>query len=104
MKIIFVDWMPNKRKENIIYISNRGRLIIHNCFCGCGEGVPITIGKIGKHNNWTYSLNDKKEITIFPSIATGLKCGSHYFIRDNKVVWSNPISREEVQKRLKSCI
>ena len=73
-------------------------MIMHSCFCGCGQGVPILVGK---DDDWSYSFNDKKEITISPSIATGLKCGSHYWVEDNEVLWSAPISRKKVQKRLK---
>ena len=72
-------------------------LIGHLCPCGCEKPVIITCG-CGVYDYWQYSLNKKNEITITPSIAAGIDCGSHYFIRDNEVLWHENISKEDVIK------
>ena len=96
MKVVFVDSIPKKIEKNIFYISDKYKVITHSCLCGCGRNVSIFID-----DGWTYSINKKGQITINPSIATGLDCGSHYWIENNQVSWSNPIDYEEVQARLK---
>ena len=99
MKVIFVDSIPKDIEKNIFYISDKYKVITHKCPCGCERNVSIFID-----NGWNYSINEKDQITIDPSIATGLECGSHYWVKNSKILWSNPLDREEVQARLKIII
>lgn len=85
----FPKW-PEEFKEGEIYVKNDGpyRGSFHLCPCGCGEPVYLEYGP----RHWDLKLRldgDKAEsITVSPSIYTpDYKCQSHYFIRDNKIVW-----------------
>ena len=36
-EIQFVGYMPDEFKQGVLYISMRGKIVIHLCACGCGE-------------------------------------------------------------------
>ena len=81
----FVVLMPERKdmKDGILYISDEYELAIHRCFCGCGEQTVTPIDADG----WTLKNVDGK-ISLNPSIGNQkMECGSHYFIRENRVEW-----------------
>ena len=79
----FVLNVPETTEEGMLYISLEYSTIIHKCCCGCGSEVctPTDL------NGW--SLTDIDGIvSLYPSIGNyNLPCRSHYFIKENKVVW-----------------
>ena len=80
----FVEFMPSKLEEGILYISEKYETAIHLCPCGCGHQTVTPIKSWG----WNYIRNDKV-ITLEPSISNyQLPCKSHYWIRENKIVWA----------------
>jgi len=44
IKPTFVNIIPDKLEEGILYICERYRIAAHKCCCGCGEEVitPLT--------------------------------------------------------------
>ena len=79
----FVDYIPEDLNEGEIYISLRYKVAIHNCCCGCGIQTVTPLGGKG----WEL-IRDGETITLHPSIGNfQLDCQSHYWIRQNKVVW-----------------
>ncbi len=82
----YVDFIPKEKKPGVLYISKRFNVSVHLCCCGnCGIDTVLPFNK--KHGWVLIEKGDK--VTFTPSIGNWqLPCKSHYFIRDNKVVWS----------------
>lgn len=85
MKAEFVDAVPGAQYilNNRLYVSLKYNIVVHRCACGCRELVPLPISPTG----WSITYNGKS-VSLSPSIGNGsLKCRSHYYIRENQVVW-----------------
>lgn len=90
----YVGNIPEKLEEGILYICQRYNLAAHKCCCGCGEEVitPLTPA------DWLIK-NENNFITLFPSIGNwSFKCQSHYWIKQNKVIWSGRMSKKEIDR------
>jgi hypothetical protein len=56
------------------------------CPCGCGEVIDVNLMK-SRSPFWTLSLKDGKA-TLKPSLwVPAERCGSHFFINDNRIDW-----------------
>ncbi len=89
----FVRAIPDELQERTIYVSIDFATVAHKCCCGCGREVitPLT------PTDWRL-IFDGETISLEPSVGSwNLPCQSHYWIRRNKVQWSRPWSREQVQ-------
>lgn len=90
---IFVDVMPQDVETGRLYISKRFRTAAHLCACGCGSRVVTPL----KPAKWELSEVDGL-VSLSPSIGRWqLPCKSHYWIRDNRVIWSRSFSEIEMQ-------
>jgi hypothetical protein len=77
----FVESIPDKTEDGILYISMNYCTAVHRCACGCGNEVVTPLSPTG----WQLKFNGKN-VTLFPSIGNwNLKCKSHYWIINNKV-------------------
>lgn len=94
IKPVLVMELPksiNDMKHGILYLKyNEDNTYesFHLCPCGCGEPVYLQYG--GKGWNITLSINGRelKSVTISPSVGCfDFPCKSHYFIRENKIIW-----------------
>ena len=78
----FVKYIPQEVKEGILYISIPYSTAIHKCPCGCGEIVVTPISP----TDWNLTWNGET-VTLKPSIGNySLRCQSHYWIIENKIV------------------
>lgn len=78
----FVDFMPEKLEEGVIYISLRFSLVSHRCGCGCGEEVVTPLSP----TEWQLIFNGET-VSLFPSIGNwNFACRSHYWIDQNRAV------------------
>lgn len=81
----FFDYIPNDLEYGRLYISEKFKVAIHLCACGCGEKAVTPL----KEKEWTLTkLNGK--ITLRPSIGnfSGEKpYHAHYLITENKIDW-----------------
>lgn len=97
MKILthkFVDFIPEKLDEQVLYISLTYKTAIHKCCCGCGKEVVTPISP----TDWKI-IYDGETISIYPSIGNwSFDCKSHYWIENNRVKWANKWSREEIDE------
>jgi len=92
LKHEFVEFIPEALKEGIIYISMRFGTASHLCCCGCGNKVVTPI----RPTDWQL-IFDGKTVSLYPSIGNwSFECRSHYWIRNNKVVWAAPWSKEKI--------
>ena len=91
---IFVEEIPEKIQEGNLYLCMQYNALIHKCACGCGEIISTPLDR---KQGWIMQY-DGEEVTLSPSIGNGAyKCGSHYFIRGNKVIWLQKMSRIEAE-------
>jgi hypothetical protein len=88
----FVDFIPERLEEGILYVSIEYTTVAHLCCCGCGQEVSITLGP----TDWRL-IFDGKTVSLEPSIGSwSLPCKSHYFITSNRIVWARQWSRSEI--------
>jgi len=89
----FVELIPDVVKDGILYISITFATATHKCACGCNEIVVTPI----KPTDWTLTWNGKT-ITMNPSIGNwSLPCQSHYWIEENKIIWSRKWNDLEIK-------
>ena len=88
----FVEFIPRELEPNTIYVSITYATAIHNCCCGCGNRVVTPLSPA----DWRL-IFDGRTISLEPSIGNwNFPCHSHYWIRNNRVVWPDEWSDEEV--------
>ena len=99
----FVEYIPRDIEEGVIYISMAFSTAIHKCCCGCGQQVVTPFGL----TDWQLTF-DGESISLDPSIGNwSFDCKSHYWIRNNKIIWSPRWSKKKIDasraydKRLK---
>ena len=84
--VIVEGYMPEIMEEGILYISNRFKLAIHLCACGCKQK---TVTPIHDKTDWTLTEAEDK-VTLRPSIgnwAGQSPYHAHYYITNNKIEW-----------------
>jgi hypothetical protein len=90
----FVNFIPDDLSDGVLYISEQYRTASHKCCCGCGEEVvtPLTPA------DWSLR-KDEDSVSLHPSIGNwSFACRSHYWIRQNNVVWARDISLRQVER------
>jgi hypothetical protein len=94
LKHKFVEFMPETLEDGILYVSVEYCTALHKCACGCGNTVvtPIT------PTDWQLSF-DGKTISLSPSIGNwSFDCQSHYWIKNNRVRWSDKWDEDQILK------
>ena len=89
----FVEFIPERLEEGVIYISQHYSTVTHKCCCGCGEEVitPLT------PTDWSLHI-DGNAVTLYPSIGNwSFSCQSHYWIRRSKVIWAYQMSQKRIE-------
>ena len=89
----FVEFLPSRLEEDVLYVSLEYKTVAHLCCCGCKEEVvtPIT------PTDWIFTYNGKG-ISLNPSIGNwGFKCRSHYWIKENQVVWAGDWTEQQIK-------
>lgn len=90
---VFVELMPEKLENGLLYICMRYATCAHNCFCGCGREVVTPLHP----TKWQLSF-DGINISLFPSIGNwSLPCRSHYWVRGGRISWADSWSPEEIE-------
>ena len=83
---VFCDEIPAQLENGKLYISEKFKISIHLCACGCFEKSVTPFGGEGR---WALS-NNNGEVTLDPSIGNFRgenPYHAHYFIRNNKIDW-----------------
>lgn len=90
----FVEQIPERLTDGLLYISTSYATAIHLCCCGCQVEVVTPLSP----TDWKLSF-DGETISLFPSIGNwGASCESHYWIRDGRVIWSKRLSDAQITK------
>jgi hypothetical protein len=89
----FVDYIPDVVIDGVLYVSVRFATASHRCACGCGELVVTPIRPTDWRLTW-----DGETVSLYPSIGNwSLGCRSHYWIRENRVVWASDWSDRQIR-------
>jgi hypothetical protein len=89
----FVEYIPDDLKDRTIYVSVAFATAVHKCCCGCGNQVVTPLSPAG----WKLTF-DGETVSLEPSIGNwSFACQSHYWIRQNKVVWARRWSPQEIE-------
>lgn len=86
LRPVFVDSVPDAHlmEPDALYVSIKYATVIHMCACGCGNETDVLLAP--DESRLTF---DGETISLTPSIGNQrLECGSHYWIRRNRVIWS----------------
>lgn len=88
----FVEFIPQKVEEGILYISIEYCTAIHKCVCGCGNEVVTPLSP----TDWKLTFNGKS-VTLHPSIGNwNFECQSHYWIRNNEIELAGRWTEKEI--------
>ena len=88
----FVEFIPDKVEEGILYISIEYCTTIHKCVCGCGNEVVTPLSP----TDWILSFNGKT-VSLYPSIGNwNFDCQSHYWIKNNKIEFSDRWTKDQI--------
>lgn len=91
---VFVKFVPEHIEEGKLYISEEYKTAIHKCCCGCGEEVVTPFSPA----DWRL-VKGLKGVSLYPSIGNwNYRCQSHYFIRENKVLWAAKMNSKQIQR------
>ncbi len=90
MKHEFVEFIPDKLEDGVLYVSITYSTVLHRCCCGCGNEVVTPLSPL----DWQLTF-DGETISLFPSIGNwSFPCRSHYWIRENEIKWAETWSDE----------
>lgn len=90
----FVDFIPDRLEDGILYISQRYNTAAHKCCCGCGEEVitPLTPA------DWSVRKTGDT-VSLSPSIGNwSFACKSHYWISENQVQWAREMPQWKIDR------
>ena len=89
----FVEFIPEKLENEVIYISMNYATAVHKCACGCGCEVITPFSP----TDWKLIFNGES-ISLHPSIGNwSFSCRSHYWIKNNRIQWaSSNISEHQI--------
>ncbi len=75
----FVEFIPDRIEDGLLYISVQYCTAIHKCVCGCGNEVVTPLSP----TDWRLTF-DGISISLYPSIGNwNFDCQSHYWIKNN---------------------
>lgn len=90
----FVEFIPDRLQEGVLYISEQYGTVVHKCCCGCGEEVvtPLTPA------DWQLR-REGAAVSLVPSIGNwNFRCKSHYWIRRNRVEWAPSMTKQQIRR------
>lgn len=89
----FVEFIPEEKRDGILYISIPYATASHRCCCGCGNLVVTPLTPL----DWRL-IFDGESVSLDPSIGNwSFPCQSHYWITENRVRWAPKWSAREME-------
>ncbi|WIB67574.1 DUF6527 family protein [Curtobacterium sp. MCBD17_035] len=89
-----VEFIPTRRDDGVLYVTEAHATAVHNCACGCGMKVVTPLSPA----RWTIT-DGKAGPSLAPSVGNWqLPCKSHYWIRDGQVRWSTRWTDEQIRR------
>lgn len=88
----FVDFIPERLEEGVLYVSRRYRTASHLCCCGCGLEVVTPLNEA----KWKATERDGG-VWLRPSVGNwSFPCQSHYWIDGGRVRWAGRMSAGDI--------
>lgn len=92
LKHEFVEYIPDKLKDETVYVSLAFSTAAHKCCCGCGNEVITPLSP----TDWKL-ISHGESISLYPSIGNwNFPCRSHYWIDHNRVKWAPQWSQARI--------
>ncbi|WP_275293573.1 DUF6527 family protein [Amycolatopsis sp. La24] len=77
----FIETVPDRLDDGIIYISLTYATAVHRCCCGCGHEVVTPLHP----KQWSVTFNGET-VSLSPSIGNwSFACRSHYWVREGQI-------------------
>lgn len=90
----FVEFIPERIGEGVLYISERYQTAIHKCCCGCGREVVTPLSPA----EWSVKRTGS-QVSLWPSVGNwSFLCRSHYVIHRNCVLEGEPMTDRQIQR------
>lgn len=90
----FVEYIPERLEEGVLYISEKYGTAAHKCCCGCGEEVVTPLNP----TDWSIKIEGNL-VTLDPSIGNwSFACRSHYWIRRGEVIWAASMTQRQIER------
>lgn len=94
MSHVFVEEIPAKMEQGVLYVSMECATAIHRCACGCGQEVVTPLSP----TDWSL-IFDGDTVTLDPSVGNwALPCRAHYFIDRGTVAWAGNMSNAVIER------
>lgn len=94
MSHVFVEEIPAKTEQGVLYVSMECATAIHRCACGCGQEVVTPLSP----TDWTL-IFDGDTVSLDPSVGNwALPCRAHYFIDRGAVAWAGNMSNAVIER------
>lgn len=91
---LFVEYIPDRLEDGILYLSMEFATASHACACGCGREVVTPLSPVG----WQMRY-DGENVSLEPSIGNwSYPCRSHYWIKGGHVRWDKDIPQRAVEE------
>lgn len=88
----FVELIPTRLDDAVLYVSIPHATALHRCACGCGNEVVTPLSPA----DWSLTF-DGETVSLDPSIGNwSFPCKSHYWIQQGEVVWSHRWSTRQI--------
>jgi Family of unknown function (DUF6527) len=90
----YVEYIPRDMVDGTLYISKKFKTASHRCCCGCGTKIVTPLRET------EYALTERGgQVSLRPSIGNwNHPCQSHYWVRDNQIVWAGRMSRRAIRR------
>jgi hypothetical protein len=90
----FVEFIPDKLDEGVIYVALEHNTVVHLCCCGCKNEIVTPLSPAA----WSIGYNGKS-VSLYPSIGSwNLPCQSHYWIRNGHVITAPRWSKDRIER------
>lgn len=90
----YVEFIPDRLEEGVLYISERYRTAVHKCCCGCGKEVVTPLSSA----EWSV-VNNGGRVSLWPSIGNwSYPCRSHYVIRDGRILKAKALTDRQIER------
>lgn len=90
----FVEYIPERLADGILYVSEKYGTAMHKCCCGCGEEVVTPLNP----TDWSLQIEGNL-VTLDPSIGNwSFACRSHYWIRWGQVIWAATLTQCQIER------
>ncbi len=86
---VIVEDVPDLITEGKVFIiseNNHPEMIIFKCPCGCKKDIHLNLLKDAKPR-WSYTINNKGNINLSPSIWRKVGCKSHFILHNGRINW-----------------